>query len=229
MNLNKLSIQEFLSLAYVYLLILGVISDTIFYSFFGLHVIAHSDVLDILLSPISILTENLIIPIFIIIGCVFMYFIRVKISPKMHEKNKKKESYRLKKNFEKLEHQYSKKPTITEFVPLFALVVFSMFVGLRIGHGFKLKDRMINKDFSYLDTITFQNNEKVNTTIIGQNSLYVFYVEEGDDKLSIAPITQSIRLITKRKENETFTKNKVESNSSTMKTIEKDSTNSLIK
>jgi hypothetical protein len=197
MNHNKLNIQEFLSLGYIYLLILGVIADTIYYSFFDLHIIAHSDVLDILLSPISILTENLIIPVFTVLACLFLYFIRVKVSPKLHAKNSLKESYRKKRNFKKFDELYSKKPTATELVPLFALVIFCFFVGIRIGSGVKYKQQMKNKSFSYLHTITFQSLEKVNAAIIGQNSLYIFYVKEGDDKLSIAPIIQNVKHITK--------------------------------
>ena len=198
MNLNKLSIQELLSLGYIYLLVLGVFTDTIYYSFFGLHIIAHSDVLDILLSPIAILTENLIIPIFIILGCLLTYFIRIKVSPKLHAKKRLKESYRKNRDIEKLDELYSKKPAFTELVPTFALVIFCSFIGLRVGSGGKLKQRMVEKTFSYKTVITFQNSEQVNTAIIGQNSLYVFYVEEGEDKLTIAPISQNIKLISER-------------------------------
>lgn len=198
MNLNKLNFQELLSLGYIYLLILGVFTDSIYYSFFDVHIIAHSDVLDILLSPIAILTESLIIPLFIIFSSATIYFIRVKLSPKLHAKNRLKESYRKKHNVEKLDRVYSRKPTLSELAPAFALILFAMFIGIRVGSGWKLKQRMENKDFYYLNVITFQNQEKVNASIIGQNSLYVFYVAEGDDKLTIAPIAQNIKLITKR-------------------------------
>lgn len=226
MNLNKLSLQELLSLGYIYLLILGVLTDTIYYSFFDLHIIAHSDVLDILLSPISILTESFVIPIMILVGFIVIYFIRVKVSPKLHEKQKKKESYRQKKDIQKLDLLYSKKPTVAELVPIFALVIFSMFVGFRLGGGHKLKQRMQEKDFSYLDVITFQSSEKINTTIIGQNSLYVFYVAEGDDKLSIAPIAQNIKLITKQEKNEKSALQKNETKQISKDNIEEDSTKS---
>lgn len=198
MNLDELSIQELLSLGYIYLLILGVITDTIFYSFFGLHIIAHSDILDILLSPINILTENLIIPVFTILGCLLLYFVRVKIKPKRHAKNRMKESYRKKHNIEKLDEIYSKKPSVAELIRMFAIVIFSLFIGIRIGGGLKLKQRMEDKSFSYLDVITFLDSEKLNTAIIGQNSIYIFYVAEGDDKLTVAPIAQNVKTITKR-------------------------------
>lgn len=198
MNLNKLSIQEILSLGYIYLLLLGVITETIFYSFFDLHIIAHSDILDILLTPVSILTDNFVIPIFTIVGCVILYLIRLKITPKLHKKNRVKESYQKKHNIEKLDKILSRKPTFTEMVPVYALVIFSMFIGIKIGGGFKLSQRMKDKDLNYLDVINFQNNDVINATIIGQNSSYFFYVKEGETTLTTAPITQNIKKITKR-------------------------------
>ena len=87
-----------------------------------------------------------------------------------------------------------------------------MFIGLRIGQGFKMKQRVKDKDLSYLDVINFLGDEKINATIIGQNSIYLFYVAEGDTKLSATPINQNIKVITKR------TKNRTEKISDTKKT-----------
>ena len=112
MNLNKLNIQEILSLGYVYLLVLGVISDVIFYSFFDLKIVAYSSILDILLAPIGILTESWIIPAFTYSFCCSDLFFPGKNESKKHAKNKLKESYRKKHDIKKLDLLYSKKPCI---------------------------------------------------------------------------------------------------------------------
>ena len=199
MSEKKFTIQEILSLGYVYLLILGVLTDTIYYSFFDINIIEHSDILDILLSPINILTDHWIIPVAIILFCVLFYFFQAKIAPKLYEKRKRNEAFRQKHNIEKLDIIYNGKPKLKHLTPIFALIIFSMFIGFRAGGGGKIQHRMKNNDLTHSTIIEFQNGEKINSYIIGRTSTYLFYVVQDDNKLTIAPIAQNIRTITKSK------------------------------
>ncbi len=49
------SIQDYLSLGYLYLVVVGILFDAIFYGILGINIIHYSSILDVLLSPIAFL------------------------------------------------------------------------------------------------------------------------------------------------------------------------------
>jgi len=50
---NNIAIQDYLSIGYVFMLILGIFHETIYYKFLGVNILEYSSVLDVLISPIS--------------------------------------------------------------------------------------------------------------------------------------------------------------------------------
>ena len=102
--MNKsFTIQEYLSLGYLYLLILGVISDAIYYQFLHINILHYTTVLDVLLSPIARITSHLLIPLIIVLGTFFTYFLVFKWSPAMHRKYRQSRWYRRIYNVDKLD------------------------------------------------------------------------------------------------------------------------------
>lgn len=55
---NTPAASELLTLDYAYLLILGVANQSLFYGLLGANFLAWSDVLDVLISPIALLTDH---------------------------------------------------------------------------------------------------------------------------------------------------------------------------
>lgn len=92
MKVKKLSIQEYLSLGYIYLVVLGIISDVIYYKFFGIDILNYSTILDVLITPINIMAHDLKVPVLFIITIGLGYYLIVVVSPRFHFKYREKNS-----------------------------------------------------------------------------------------------------------------------------------------
>lgn len=178
---RTISIQEYLSLGYIYLLILGIVTDAIYYSLFDINILNYSSILDVLLSPVSLLTSNLLMPaVFaVIVGFAYLYF--KYVIPKLEKKKGLK-----------------KKPAGKEqFIPFLAIILLSMFLGIGLGMGGKRKQKLENGKLRMDHVIHFQNDKEVKAKVIGQNSSFIFYVPEGTKEVLIAPILSNISWIKK--------------------------------
>ena len=53
-------IQGFLSIGYVYLIVMGILNETLYYNQIGIDILNYSNILDVLISPISKLTSSIL-------------------------------------------------------------------------------------------------------------------------------------------------------------------------
>lgn len=170
--MKNLGIQEYLSLGYLYLLIIGLITDTIFYHMIGINIMNYSAFLDILITPINLMTNNIILPI--AVGIIVILFLLWKkyILPK-HRKDK---------------------PALTteNLVTFFAAIILFLFLGLGIGMGTGVKKRMESGKLKANHEITFNDARKLRVRVIGQNSQYLFYVPEGEKNVVVSPIGNTV-------------------------------------
>ncbi len=90
---EKITLQEYLSLFYVYLIALGTISDVIYFRFLNVDILNYSTILDVLISPINVLTQSWYY--FLCFSCVivFSYFFITKLLPKFHQNIETKKWY----------------------------------------------------------------------------------------------------------------------------------------
>lgn len=192
---KNLSLQEYLSLGYLFLVVLGVIIESVFYGLFGLPYLQYTSILDILISPISLLADNWILLIaFISFLLLFLYFF--KKSPFIHEKNKHKKWYKKLYNVEKLDEKYNEQSNNPNSILLLMLyIIFAILIGFRVGMGGKYKNLLKNGSFKSNYTLTFKNDKQINVKKIGQNSLFIFYVEEGEKVVTATPILENIKQI----------------------------------
>ena len=130
------SIQDYLSLGYVFLLILGIASDSIFYSFFGINIISYSNVLDVLLSPVVYLTKNVVFPTIIIV-LPFIAYIFFYLGKKNHARKKQNGLYKTEKSLIAAENLFSKKNSRNVFLGFSAWIIFSAYIGFAVGSGSK--------------------------------------------------------------------------------------------
>lgn len=56
---SSLTIQDYLSIGYVFLLVLGVFHETIYYKYLDVNILEYSSILDVLISPIALTFGNL--------------------------------------------------------------------------------------------------------------------------------------------------------------------------
>jgi len=188
---SNTSLQDYLSLGYLYLLILGVFHEMIFYGFLDINILSYSSVVDILLSPLVFLGDNLKLVGGLIISGVVLYY----MMPYLNKWNK---AYSKKKEGEEVEFIGA-----AAFMFLYALMLAGFFVGAAIGDGPGVKREIKNGDFKLTHELTFSDDSKTLVGKIRNNSQYIFYVEEDATKISISPINGTIKKIEPIKEIET--------------------------
>ncbi len=170
------TLVDALPLGYLYLLLLGIVSDSIFYGLIGINIISYSTILDVLLGPVVHLTESLMFPIAIILMPVLMYFY-LKLVIKI--------TTRKKKNSPDLMVKFSLNRT---WMIMTAIVIFSAFIGFGLGGGYVTKEKIKQGEFTSSTRISFMDGKAVDVKVVGNNSTYIFYVEEGNRFVTVSPI-----------------------------------------
>ena len=173
-------IQGFLSVGYIYLIVMGILNETLYYNQIGIDILNYSSILDVLISPISRLTSNVSsLIIFIII--VFLAF---KL-PNILAKNKDKNWF--KRLFKKIDSDLTKEQVKSSLLKSFMFIVsiglFGFYVGSGIGKGERLLEKIEKEEVEYNDRIKFINGDVSSVEIVGTNSMYLFYLEK-DNKSS---------------------------------------------
>ncbi|WP_405206931.1 hypothetical protein [Aquimarina sp. LLG6339-5] len=186
----KGSIQEYIYLSYLYLLIVGTLSYSIYYAFLGINIIKYSTLLDILLSPIVILMDNIKIPLFMG-GYILIIIIVIWWSQKRIIKNLKKEV--IQERQAKLKKKYASLQYIKFLIPIIGTLGF--YIGYALGGGYKTNNKIKTGDFKVNKLIEFTDGNTQKVKLIELNSLYVFYVSESEKKISISPISGNIKTI----------------------------------
>ena len=182
------TIQDYLSLGYIYLLVLGIASDSIYYGMLGINILSYSSILDVLLSPVVHLTSSPVFPIVIILMPTLLYFYLKWIDKKIAKSNREGNT----KYLSPLLKNYSMQMV---WIVFSGWIIFSAFIGFGFGGGAKMKTILESNNFSTPNIITFQNNESVNVRILGNNSGYIFYAEKGSGNVIVAPLPGNVRKI----------------------------------
>lgn len=195
-NERNYEIQDYMSIGYVFLLILGVVNQAIYYGLIGINIFEYTSVLDVLLSPVAVISDHWVkaVIIFVLIPLMIVYF---KLMRKYYINLSKKEKYQTGKNKEKLDkilHSFNRKNSILPFI---LLMVVSMFLGFGIGGGYKTKEKINNLDYKYTHELIFEDGEAKKVRIVGKNSLYVFYATKDEKTVLISPIEGNIKTIKK--------------------------------
>ncbi len=193
---EKLTLQEYLSIGYVYLIVLGIISDVIYFKYLNVDILNYSTVLDVLISPINILTKNLRLFLTLVGTVSISYFSMRYLFPKYHQKYRDKKWYGILGGVESADKMYAQMKKDKGIFLIFFLI-FSMFIGMGFGRGNKVKRKIEKQEFEVSHTITFTNNQKKKIYLVGQNSTYLFYILKGEKEVSITTINQNIKIIKK--------------------------------
>ena len=195
---SELGIQDYLSIGYVFLLILGVLYEAIYYKFLGVNIFEYSSILDVLISPVSVITGDLKLLVGLSL-CVVLAIAYAKLLPKFYNWLSKRKKYQSGKNKEKLDktrkafRENSKQLVLV----MIALYIIGAFVGFGIGRGGKTKKRIENNEIKITHQVTFDNGDTQKVHMLGKNSLYIFYVEENEKEVLISPIEGNIKTIRK--------------------------------
>lgn len=188
------SVQDFLSLGYLYLLLVGIVGDSIYYSYLGVNILSYSTIIDVILSPVSTMIEVPMLGVMLL--CIPLVFGgMIMLQKRAHLNNRDKPEYRAKHDIEKLDKSFSNKGIRTGLIIATMMAIFSGFIGFGWGGGNKMKERMEAGEFESNTIVQFIGGESKRVRLIGHNSEYLFFVEEGKRKLSIAPIPGNVNSI----------------------------------
>lgn len=191
--INQWSIQDYLSFGYLYLLLIGIVSDSIYYGMVGINIISYSTVLDVLLSPISNLAENLLFPSIIFVLPAALYW-WLKLAKLLSDKSKKR---KLSKNPDAQikEDKLNSVPLRTLWVLVTALVIFSTYIGYGLGGAMSVRKSLESGNIKLTHTIDFQDGSSLSVRVIGNNSEYIFYIPENGKEVSVSPIKGAVKTI----------------------------------
>ena len=178
------TIQDYLAVGYLYLLILGIASDSIFYGTVGVNIIRYSTILDVLLSPIVHLTSQLAFPV-VIFGIPLFGFLAMRVLAR-------RAGGRIRVRLGGSDHLVD---PMAFWVGMSATVILSAYVGLGMGGGQALKQSLADGSSRPNHRITFQDNAVLEVRLVGSNSTFAFYVVPGGQVVTISPIHENIRSI----------------------------------
>ena len=193
---EKFTLQEYLSIGYIYLIILGIISDVLYFRFLNVDILNYSTILDVLISPVNILTKNWLL-FFSFVGVIVLFYFYITLFlPKFHQKNRHKKWYNLLGNAKRSDKMVNDVKE-NRGIPFILFLIFCMFIGFGIGRGMKTKEKIQSQITKANYTVTFSDNFVKEVYVVGQNSSYLFYVLEGEKEVSITAINQNIKVIKK--------------------------------
>lgn len=192
---EKLGLQDYFYIGYLYLIILGIISDAIFYGIFGVSYLNYTTILDALISPISLLTDNWKISIFLALmfWLMRMYFTKWMFTFYKYLRVKKwyQKIYNIEKWDKKYEEYEKKKNNIEGMMFLF----FLLFISMRTGMGIGMKQKYTNEEIVPNFTLVFKDNTRLDVRKVGQNSAYFFYFIPGEKVITATPIADNLKQI----------------------------------
>lgn len=192
---DKLGLQDYFYIGYLYLIILGIVSDAIFYGIFGVSYLNYTTILDALISPISLLTNNWKISLFLALMFWLMYLYFTKWMFKLYAYLRVKKWYQKVYNIEKWDKKYEELGKKKNLFPGLMFIFFLLFISMRTGMGIGMKQKYANNEIIPNYTLVFKDNSKLDVRKIGQNSAYFFYFIPGEKVITATPITDNLKQI----------------------------------
>jgi hypothetical protein len=192
---SKLGLQDYFYIGYLYLIILGIVSDAIFYGIFGVSYLNYTTILDALISPVSLLINNWKISLFLSLMFWLMYLYFTKWMFLFYKKLRTKKWYAKVYNIEKWDKRYEELEKKKNILPGMMFIFFLLFVSMRTGMGIGMKYKYTNKEIVPDHTLIFKDNSKLDIRKIGQNSAYFFYFIPGEKVLTATPIADNLKQI----------------------------------
>jgi len=184
-------LQTLLPLGYLYLIILGILRDGVFFYMLGVNFLKYSSIMDILISPLSELTSQPIILctlIILVLGIILYNNFLAKNSHKTWVQKSMVYWSFYKKNPDATE-QDLKLHIKKQVFFLVAFMIASFFLGGGIGTGINVRDRITNNKLKIKHRITDDSGNQKDIYLIDSNSAYFFYVEKGSKIVTIVPVS----------------------------------------
>lgn len=180
-NLEKL--QTYLPLGYLYLVILGIIKESIHFFQLGINILKYSTLMDVLLSPIAdLMSHPLIFVLFVLFIGSYYGFLKYVYNSKNEKlfqnfmgKNKRKEDFTIHDFYQKV-------------VSIMIFTMASFFVGIGFAEGRFEANKAMDNDLKYNYKLNYNSGESEVVHLVDNNSVYYFYFSKGNKNIKIAPV-----------------------------------------
>ncbi|WP_336960835.1 hypothetical protein [Chryseobacterium contaminans] len=197
-------IQRSLPFGYLFLVVMGILKESVFYYQIGINILKYSTIMDILISPIATLTSHPVILIALIIIIVFSFAFPAYLSKQSNKNKKWAQKMAALKDHENMSKEAVENHFTNMFVRFTAMMLLSFFVGIGWGEGMALTKRIKEKSLKYDYTLNNGDENSEQVYLIGSNSMYYIYLTKGNNTIKIAPIgsIKSIELTHNKKLND---------------------------
>lgn len=172
---------ELLPLGYLYLLVLGITSESIHFGMVGVNVLDYSNVLDVLLSPIALVTGEPAV-LAVVIGVPLFLWPYLGIAKRWAEKHPSEKNAKLRAT-----------PLGRLWLPMSAFALLAAFLGVGIGQGWSQGEDLRAGELEPNTELVFSDGQAIEAHVIGVNSGYVFFVLPEATEVTIAPIADNIQ------------------------------------
>lgn len=179
-------LQKMLPFGYLFLVVMGLLKESVFFYQIGVNILKYSTVMDVLISPIATLTSHPVVLGAVIFLILFSYAIPSLLSKKRDKKWVQKIASL--KNIEKKTEEEIGIHFTNLFIASFAMVLLSFFLGIGIGQGQGLKKKIAAHTIKYDHKLNYNSGESEEIYLINTNSIYYFYLAKGNKSIKIAPI-----------------------------------------
>lgn len=180
------NLEKLLPFGYLFLIVMGILKDSIQFYQFGINILKFSTIMDILMSPIAYLTSNPITLIAVISLFISHYYLP-KFLLKYNQSAFVKKMFEL-KSVDGFTIEEKKSYYNTIAIKTLAVVLMSFFIGTGMAAGYFTSQHIEKRTLDYNYKINFNDEEPQEVSLIGTNSLYYFYVIKGQKHINIAPI-----------------------------------------
>ncbi|MGE8552750.1 MAG: hypothetical protein ACN6OB_02295 [Chryseobacterium jejuense] len=181
-------IQRSLPFGYLFLVVMGILKESVFYYQIGINILKYSTIMDILISPIATLTSHPVILIALIIIVVSSFAFPSYLSKQSNKNKKWAQKMAALKDHENMSKEAIENHFTNMFVKFTAMMLLSFFVGIGWGEGMALTKRIKENRLKYDYTLNYGDENSELVHLIGSNSMYYIYLIKGNNKIKIAPV-----------------------------------------
>ena len=180
-------IQTILPLGYLYLILLGLLKESIQFYQLGINILSFSSITDILISPISDLAKYPLL-LFSVAAILIVLFSFQALLIRNSQKSWAQKILGENRFNPESTSKEIQKITLPLVVLAFGIVLLSFFVGLGIGKGAGTARKIREGDYTYNYRLNFNSGKSLDAYVFASNSAYFFYVTKDNKNVSIIPV-----------------------------------------
>ncbi len=164
---------------------LGILNQSLFYGLLGVNFLAWSDALDVLISPIALLTGDLkfLVTVVLLIAVLYPY---MKWIRSISRKKRKQRG---------LGDDENEAPLVQAWLTYSAIVLVFGFIGFGGGSGSGIRERLAAGEAQIDHPVEFHDGRTAEVELVGKNTGFLFYFSPGDSALSIVPLADNVHRV----------------------------------